>query len=121
MLNRLKQLVPYVDIWIDLMWIQVATNIMVASRNTMTYEYLSLDFRFFKRWGFRWRLYRPFRPDLDWRVLTPAQVANQMFSDKTANKELRRVIRNLRQDVSRREKETKQERRGRENESREVG
>ena len=48
---------PYVNIWIDLWFLQVGTAIMREAFEMDGREYISLQFTLFHKWGGKFRLY----------------------------------------------------------------
>ena len=53
----MKILLPYLDFWLDCWLIQIKTSLWRTSWGTDTREYIVLDIRIFREWGFRIRLY----------------------------------------------------------------
>jgi hypothetical protein len=52
---------PYLEIWIDLWIIQVHTDLMTQNVARYTEEWVLLHITIFHKWGFRFRLYCPYR------------------------------------------------------------
>lgn len=48
---------PLLDLWIDVWLLQVRTCVMCELLNCDAIEYLFLEFRVLRKWGFRVRLY----------------------------------------------------------------
>lgn len=52
---------PYIDLWLDVGFLQIKTDLMCYRFETMTYQYITLGIKLFWKWGFSFRLYRPER------------------------------------------------------------
>lgn len=52
---------PYLNLWVDLWIIQVGTDLFLERIDRYTKEWIGVRVTLFRRWGFSFRLYTPFK------------------------------------------------------------
>ena len=60
-LSRSTRYLPHLHFWLDLNIVQIRTALYYENFNNCTQEWVMVETTLFHKWGFRFRLYSPYR------------------------------------------------------------
>ena len=58
-LCRLRRVLPYLDLWLDIGLLQIQTELLTERYEEFSRVYIGMRITVLKRWGWRFRLYSP--------------------------------------------------------------